>query len=91
MACSYGFVRELDKVNGEMPQLALQERCRQNVRLLGTIKPKVLLGYPKRNPEPRDFFWLKWSALEAPGAGNHEQIRCRQLQGEILVMSLAAR
>lgn len=87
VACSYRFVRELDKVNGEMPKLACQDRCRQNVSLLGTIKPKVLLGYPNRNPEPGDFVWLKWRLLGAPGAGNHEEIRCRQLWGETWVVS----
>lgn len=90
MACSYRFVRELNKVNGEMPQLAHQERCRQYVRLLGTTKPKALLGYPNRNPEPGDFLWSKWRLLGVPGAGNHEQIRCRQLWGETLVVSLVA-
>lgn len=77
MACFYRFVRELDRANGEMPQWQVKKGVGKMLRLLGTIKPKVLLEYP--NPEPSDFFWLKGRRLRA---GNHELIRCRQLRGK---------
>lgn len=79
MVCSYTFAREWDKINGEMLQLAGQERCRQNVRLLGTVKPEVLLGYPNRNP------LAELQGFVGSRAGDHEQ-----LQGETLVVLHAA-
>lgn len=84
MVCSYTFAREWDKINGEMLQLAGQERCRQNVRLLETVKPEVLLGYPNRNP------LAELQGFVGSRAGDHEQIGCRQLQGKPLVVSHAA-